>query len=109
MPFVLSKKPQTFRRKVTVDTPNDTGTYDRSEFMATFRRVDSEELDALKNDPQVECLEKVFVGWSDLVDDNNEQVPYDPVNRAALLAVPQARLAIFLEFWNSIFKAREGN
>lgn len=109
MPFVLSKKQRTFRRKVTVDLPNDLGTYDRSEFWANFRLVEGEELEALRKAPQVECLEKVLVGWSDLVDDDENEVPYDPVNRSALLAVPQARLALFMEFWSSLIKAREGN
>lgn len=108
MPFVLAQKPS-YRTKVEVDLPNELGTYDSSSFMARFKNVSQDELERLRDKSQLEVLKEVLIGWDDMLDESKNPVPYDEVNRTALLAIPQARIATFFAFWGSIFKAREKN
>lgn len=109
MAFKLTQKP-TFTARVKVDTPNDKGGFDRSEFTATFKRVNMDELDDLRNLPQRDVQRKVLVGWgNDLIDDAGQAVDYNDDTLAALLNIPPALAALTEAFWSSIFKAREKN
>jgi hypothetical protein len=109
MAFKIVLSP-TYKVKVIVETPNDKGTVDKSDFMAEFKRVDMKDLEELKAvEGQDNVLRQVLVGWSGLLDENNEDVPYNAANLDALLRIPPALHATVNAFWNSVFKAREKN
>ncbi|SHL10148.1 hypothetical protein SAMN05216428_10176 [Nitrosospira sp. Nsp11] len=108
MAFKITQKP-TFTARVKVETPNNTGGFDRSEFMAEFHRAGMDEIEELKKLPQREVLEKVLLGWSQLIDEDNQPVEFSEERRRALLNIPPALLALGAAFWESLFKAREKN
>ncbi|WP_194720823.1 hypothetical protein [Noviherbaspirillum malthae] len=108
MAFKIALKPS-YKQKIVVETPNENGRIDKSDFMAEFKRVDMDEIEELRKLPQKEVLQEVLIGWTGLLDENNQDVPYNEVNRMALLKIPQAFEALATGFWASIFKAREKN
>lgn len=108
MAFKIALKPS-YKTKIIVETPNDNGRMDKSDFMAEFKRVDMNEIDELRKLPQKEVLQQVLVGWSGLLDESNQEVLFNEGNRESLLNIPQAFAALAESFWASIFKAREKN
>ncbi|RJF99013.1 hypothetical protein [Noviherbaspirillum saxi] len=108
MAFKLAQTP-TYKQKIIVEIPNENGRKDKSDFMAEYLRVDMDDIEELKRLPQKEVLERVLVGWSSLLDETGNDVPFNPVNRVALLKIPQAFEALVEGFWTSIFKAKEKN
>lgn len=108
MAFKIALSP-TYKSKIVVETPNDNGKFDKSDFMAEFTRVSFDDLDELRKLPQKEVLEKVLVGWSGLLDENGEAVNFNPLNMVIILQIPQAFTALYEGFWSSIFKAKEKN
>lgn len=108
MAFKIAQKP-TYKVKVKVETPNDNNGFDTSEFTAEFKRVGVAELEQLKDEPQIDVIKKVLVGFADLLDDANKPLDYNDLNVQALLDIPQALKALTEAFWSSIFKAKEKN
>ena len=108
MAFKITQKP-TFISRVTDETPNQRGGFDKSSFAAEFKRCGMDEIEDLKKLPQKEVLQQVLVGWSDLIDDDNQPVDFNDVNLRALLNISPALLALGAAFWESLFKAREKN
>lgn len=108
MAFKIAVTP-TYRTKVIVEVPNQHGKFDRNDFMAEFKRVSMDDLDELRKLPQKEVLQQVLTGWSGLLDDENQEVSFNPANLSALLAIPPAFVATTDAFWGSVFKAKEKN
>jgi hypothetical protein len=108
MAFKITQKP-TFISRVTVETPNLKGGFDKSHFNVEFKRCGMDEIEELKKVPQKEVLEKVVVGWSELLDDDNAAVDFNETNLQALLNISPALIALGEAFWTSLFKAREKN
>lgn len=108
MAFRLAQKP-TFKARVDVSTPNMKGGFDDSKFIAEFKRVETDELKELTKLTPVELLQKVLVGFEDLLDENDGQVLYSEETRQALLAIPNAVIGLRDAFWSAINKAKEKN
>ena len=108
MAFKIAQK-ASYKVSVKVQTPNDNNGFDTSEFKAEFRRVGMQELDQLRELSQREVMEKVLVGFADLLDADNKELDFNELNLKALLDIPQAQLALTEAFWGSIFKAKEKN
>lgn len=108
MAFKVAITPS-YKTKIIVEILNMNGKHDKSDFMAEFKRFTTEELDDLRKLPQKEVLKEVLIGWSGLLDENNDALPFSPANYEALLAIPQAFAALVEGFWTSIFKAKEKN
>lgn len=106
--FKITQKP-TFISRVTVETANQKGGFDKSKFNAEFKRCGMDEIEELKKLPQKEVMEKVLVGWTDLVGDENQPVDFNEENLHVLLNIPPALIALGEAFWTSHFKAREKN
>lgn len=108
MAFIIDLTP-TYAIRVDVEIPNQKGKLDKSSFMAEFKRLELEELDELRKKPQREVIKEVLVGWSELLDKDRQPVPYNEATQAALLAIPQATMAMIEKFWESVYKAKEKN
>ena len=100
---------ETYKVKVVVETPNEYGKTSKDDFVAEFKRVGMDELEELRKLPQPEVFERVLVGWSGLLDGDNQAVPFSELNRKALLNIPQALAGLMESYWPSVFKAREKN
>ncbi len=67
---------------------------EKQTFEAHFR-VGCEDLEALQNPDAVdEALARTWTGWSGVVDEDGEEVPFDPGMRDRLLRFPFVRLAV---------------
>jgi hypothetical protein len=108
MAFRITQKP-TFISRVIVETPNLKGGFDKSSFNAEFKRCGMDEIEELKKLPQKEVQQQVLVGWSELIDDDNNAVDFNEANLNALLNISPALIALGESFWGSLFKAREKN
>lgn len=108
MVFRIAQKP-TFKARVEVVTPNLKGGFDASNFVAEFKRVATDELAALTKLTSKELLQSVTVGFEDLIDDENNSVPFNEVNLEALLAIPNAVIGMRDAFWAAVNKAKEKN
>jgi hypothetical protein len=101
---------ETYNHKVTVETPNKQGGWDKSTFTAEFLRVEIDDYQAMVKQPPAEVLEKVLVGWDGLrAADRRSFVDYTPEHKTAFLRVPQAVLATFQVFVDTQHKARAKN
>lgn len=108
MAFKIAQKPS-YEVTVKVSTPNDKNGFDTSEYKARFKRVGMDELDELRQLPQREVLQRVMVGFSDLLDEDDAQIDFNEINFNTLLNIPQALNATAEAFWESIFKAKAKN
>lgn len=107
MAFDIALTP-TFKSKVEVWIANGQCGQDKSEFEAEFLRVEADELEELFAAKQIVSLNKVLVGFSKVVHDGQE-VPFNATNKARMLAIPEARVALSEAFWKSYRQAREKN
>jgi Ni,Fe-hydrogenase III component G len=108
MAFKIAQNPK-YTVVVKVFIPADNGKFDESSFKATFKRVNMDELDELRKKSQIEVVKEVLMDYSDLIDDDGNQVEYSPENLEILMNIPQALAGIAEAFWSSIFKAKEKN
>ena len=101
MAYVLSKKP-TFKTKVIVVEPGnaDDGAPESSEFIAEFKRLKRDEVEALikANRPVYEVLAELLVGWSGLKAEDGGDLPFSEDHRAALLQIPHAVWSLWQKF-----------
>lgn len=101
---------ETYEFPVIVMTPGARGVWEKSTFMAEFRRVEVDEYEDLVRQRPVDVLDSVLVGWRDMrAADKKSWVEYNPEHKAAFLCVPQAVLATFQAFADSQNKARVKN
>lgn len=101
---------ETYSHKVTVETPNQSGGWDKSTFTAEFTRVEIDDYQAMVKQPPAEVLATVLVGWKDLrAADRRTFVEFTPERKEAFLRVPQAVMATFQVFVDTQYKARGKN
>lgn len=108
MAFKIALTP-TYRNKVEVETPNGLGTFDKSDFMAEFKRVGYERINELERMVPLDVLQEVLVGWTDLLDESGNQIPFSQEAKKILLDIVPARLALVEAFWGGLSKAKEKN
>lgn len=101
---------ETYEYPVVVNTPGARGVWEKSTFLAEFRRVEVDEYEDLVRQRPVDVLENVLVGWREMrAADKRSFVEYTPEHKAAFLRVPQAVLATFQAFADSQNKGRVKN
>ncbi len=101
---------ETYEYPVVVSTPGARGVWEKSTFLAEFRRVEVDEYEDMVRQRPVDVLENVLVGWREMrAADKRGFVDYTPEHKAAFLRVPQAVLATFQAFADSQNKARVKN
>jgi len=108
MAFKLAQKPA-YTVTAKIFTPKDGDGFDESSLKVKFKRVNFDELDALRKKTQKEVVKEVLVDFSELLDETNQPVPFNEENLDELLSIPQALQGIAEAFWSSIFKAKEKN
>lgn len=108
MAFRLTQKP-TFKARVTVTLPNLKGGFDTSQFMGEFKRCTTDEILEYEKDRALSFLPKVLVGWSEMIGDADELVPYNDENLHTLLQISNALIGVRDAFWDAVRKAPEKN
>jgi hypothetical protein len=110
MSFVVTKEP-TFTHTVTVPVPVDGG-HVEEKFKATFRVIDSKKIEDFDLDTEkgsTEILQAVIVKLDDLVDANDQAMPYSDALRDQLIQVPYVRAALGKAYFAAIGRAARGN
>ena len=108
MSFKIARKP-TYKHEIAVSMPTEKGKRETEKFMAEFKHVGRERLDELRAIPHREVLNEVLVGWTGLIDEDGQEVPFNELNKNIVFDIPQAFEALALGFWASIFGAKKGN
>jgi hypothetical protein len=110
MAFRMTQNP-TFTTLVTVNIPNDKGGFDKSTFVAEFKRPTQDEITDLRSLglTNEELVRKVLKGWEMTDEDTGEAVPFNQANLSAALQVVPTPLATALAFWETVNGARSKN
>lgn len=108
MAFKLTQKP-TFKATVTVNVPNDKAGFDKNTFTATFKRLPTAELDALRSQLNADVVRKVLVDWDLKEEEGGDNVPFGEDTLEAVLQISPSPMAIALAFWESVGGARTKN
>jgi len=106
--FKVSSEPE-FTRRVTVFVPSDGGHIPQT-FSVTFRVLDDEQLGGTDGvEAQKDSLRKVIVKMDELIDDNDEAIPYSDGIRDQLLGLSYVRLALLKTYVSAVTKMKSGN
>lgn len=110
MAFKRTQSP-TYTTPVTVNVPNDKGGFDKSTFIARFKRSTSDETQALREMglSNQELVRRQLVGWELKDAETQEDVPFTHDNLEAILQIEPTPLATALAFWETANGARSKN
>lgn len=110
MAFKRTQKP-TFTTPVVVNIPNDKGGFDKSTFVAKFKRLSMDELKALRESAlsNEDVVRRTLVGWELKDEETDEDVPFSEVELEALLQISPTPYATAQAFWEAVNGARSKN
>lgn len=125
MAFVL-KQSDSYRWPVTFKLPTDGGKREKQSFEAEFKRLPQSRImeiqtqaqrliKAAEDGEQVEGIsdlsvaDEVLVGWSGIVDEDGEEVPFSKANKAALLEVPMLAASLIQSYFESLVEEKRKN
>ena len=114
MAFVLDDS-STYFWPISLQVPVDGGKYKRCDFEVEFQRIPQSELLELIAAQQegalrdVEIIKKIMVGWKNVTDSEDQEVPFTATNRDQLLEVVGMASAIGEVFFESRAKAKRKN
>jgi hypothetical protein len=106
MSFV-AKKVASFKWPVSVSVPND-GKYESHTFTAVFKSLKKSEIDSLEND-DAKFIKGVLLGWEDVLDENNEEIPFNKENLAAMIDDIRWSVAVIRTYYKCINDVVEKN
>lgn len=114
MAFVL-KKSATYSWPVTLRLPIDGGRYEKQVFDALFNRLDQSRINEIQDlfrakqrgDEEIDLTDQsvadeVLAGWSNVQDEDGEEVPFTAAAKSELLNVPAVASAIVVAYFESI-------
>jgi hypothetical protein len=119
MAFVL-KQSDSYKWPVTFKLPIDGGKYEKQTFEAEFKRLPqarlnqiqeavqdraravalNDHLDGLITDQAV--ADEILVGWSNVLDEDGDEIAYSAASKQLLLEVPALASAIIVAFFESV-------
>ena len=113
MSCVLSEE-HSFGWPVTIRVPSDDGAFKEQKLRVRFLTLSQDEFAAAISDQQFadhELLSRALKGWDGVVDADNQPVIFDEENKARLLSLPFARIALAEAFMEAMSgqKARRKN
>lgn len=108
--FIVDTDPK-FTHPVKVRVPVDGG-FEEQSCKATFRVIPTEEAaeyDLTDGESSAAFLRRALVSLDDLVDRNNQPVPYNDQLRDQLLSLSYFRAAVARTYFEAMAGARAGN
>jgi len=125
MAFVL-KQSDSYRWPVSFKLPTDGGKREKQTFEAEFKRLPQSRImeiqtqaqrliKAAEDGEQIEGIsdlsvaDEVLVGWSGIVDEDGEEVPFSKANKAALLEVPMLAASLIQSYFESLVEEKRKN
>ncbi|OON62282.1 hypothetical protein B0920_02045 [Massilia sp. KIM] len=120
--FQISAVNQTYFTPIKVLVPNGDGTGTEYKFKAQFKRLPQEELDDLyrRLNPEKlnegeepltddEVLDRVMVGWADVLDKDGEPLEFNEQNLAIVKNISPTRAVLVVSFFDSMKTAKRKN
>lgn len=119
MAFVL-KQSASYKWPVSFKLPVDGGKYEKQTFEAEFKRLPQarlneiqdavrertraaqagESIEGMISDESV--ADEILIGWSNILDEDGDEVPYTAANKKQLLEVPVLASSIIVAFFESV-------
>jgi len=112
VPLVLGKS-DTYSWKIELRVPVDNGKYEKQNFYCVFKRIEQSKIEAYqkklmntKMDVMFEAARKfakeVVVGWKDILDANEDQIPFTDEAFDQLLEKPLIGIEIAKTYIDSV-------
>ena len=125
MAFVL-KQSSSYSWPVTIRMPADGGKREKQSFEAEFKRLPQSRIAEIQAQAQkmvkaaeageqlegisdVSVADEVLVGWSGILDEDGEEVPYSETNKAMLLEVPMLAASLVQAYFASLTDEKRKN
>lgn len=108
MAFKRTQSP-TFTTPVTVNVPNDKGSFDKNTFNARFRRCPTDEVTQMRSMGNEDVVRRTLVGWDLKDEETQEDVPFSAGEMEAILQIQPSPLAIAQAFFEANNGARSKN
>jgi hypothetical protein len=123
--FVL-KQSSSYSWPVTIRMPADGGKREKQSFEAEFKRLPQSRIaeiqamaqklvkaaeagEQLEGISDVSVADEVLVGWSGILDEDGEEVPYSETNKAILLEVPLMAASLVQAYFASLTDEKRKN
>jgi hypothetical protein len=119
MAFVL-KQSATYSWPVPFKVPTDGGKYEKQTFDAEFKRLPQSRINEIQTEVQarirsaekgeafesdisdISIADEVLAGWTGVVDDEGEEVPFSTTSKAQLLNIPGLAGSIIEAYFESV-------
>lgn len=125
MAFIL-KQSSSYSWPVTIRMPADGGKREKQSFEAEFKRLPQSRIaeiqamaqklvkaaeagEQLEGISDVSVADEVLVGWSGILDEDGEEVPYSETNKAILLEVPLMAASLVQAYFASLTDEKRKN
>lgn len=126
MAFVL-KQSTSYSWPVSFKLPTDGGKFEKQTFDAEFKRLPQSRINEIQIEVQARIkaternesitdaisdqsiAEELLVGWSGVVDDDGDEVPFSEVNKQLLLAIATVASAVILAYFDSLTGVKTKN
>jgi hypothetical protein len=123
--FIL-KQSSSYSWPVTIRMPADGGKREKQSFEAEFKRLPQSRIaeiqamaqklvkaaeagEHLEGISDVSVADEVLVGWSGILDEDGEEVPYSETNKAILLEVPLMAASLVQAYFASLTDEKRKN
>lgn len=125
MAFIL-KQSDSYRWPVSFKLPIDGGKREKQTFEAEFRRLPQSRITQIQAEVQklmkaveagehpdgisdISVAQEVLVGWSGVIDEDGEEVPFSKTSRDALLDLPTVAASIIQCYFESLVDSKTKN
>jgi hypothetical protein len=122
MALVL-KNGDTYFWPITYRQPTTGGRREKQEFQAEFKRLPQSRLAKIQELAQktidkkadadeisdVQVADEILVGWTDIVDDDGEQIQFNKAAKAQLLELPMMAACIIETYFTSLVEEKRKN
>jgi hypothetical protein len=115
MPLHLRSQTPTYHWPVSVEFPVDGGKFDKEVFDAEFKRLPQDRLREIGEKIEAgsildtELLDQVLTGWSGILDETGNEVPFSEASRQKILNIPLVASAIVAAWLESLAKGKRKN
>jgi len=100
--------------------PVDDGKHQKVDFKCKFKRIKQTEVEKYQQkfsttdlkkmfEAARECAKKVVVGWTDVMDEDGNQIDFNEENLNELLEIPALSIAVSTSYVNSLTEAKRKN
>lgn len=121
MAFVIQQNP-TYRWPLSISLPVDDGQREKSTFTGVFRRLRQSRIEEISKQARSaqysredeselpsdrEIVKEIMAGWDDVLDDQQEKVPFTDSTLSQMLEIPTVSGQIIAQWFESLEPAKK--